>query len=166
MTPDFRNNTDTEADTHWYMSRSPVTISARPPASASTAASDPSRSSASTSGEDSTPQPNAENNSGARENCHANASGTGGRSAWYAGNSSTRYEAASAPKHVTIARGPKSAAALSSRLTAPSSAFTERPSSPRIESGSAKNERYSTYGASTAISGPGIRRPSLAITNR
>ena len=112
------------------MSRSPVTISVRPPASDSTAASDPSRSSASTSGDDETSHPNAENNEGACENCQASASGTSGRSAWYAGNSSTRYGAASAPKHITIARGPKSAAARNKRLTAPSSALTGFPSQP------------------------------------
>ena len=43
-------------------------------------------------------------------------------------------------------------------FVAPSSAFTGWPSAPLIESGSAKNERYRTNGASTASSGAGTRR--------
>ena len=46
---------------HWYMSRSPVMISARPPAADSASASDPSRSSASSSSEPIETQPNASN---------------------------------------------------------------------------------------------------------
>ena len=65
--PDFRNRTETASETHWYMSRSPVTISVRPPASDSTAASDPSRSSASTSGDDETPPKRREQRRRVRE---------------------------------------------------------------------------------------------------
>ena len=53
------------------MSRSPVRISACPPACASTDASEPSRSSASRSVTASRAQPKAPNSSGARSNCHA-----------------------------------------------------------------------------------------------
>src|SRR3954454_11749319 len=62
------------------------------------------------------------------------------------------------PKQSTTARGSRSSTARRTRLAVPSSAFTESPPGPVIDFGSAKKARYSSDGASTTRSGPGIGR--------
>ena len=67
---------------HWNMSRSPVKISAFPPARSSASASECIRSSASSPEWSSTFQPSASYSPGAFAHCEASPSGIGGRSAW------------------------------------------------------------------------------------